>query len=110
MTVWSIYLLRDNSGSLYTGITTDVPRRFAEHCSGSPKAAKYTRSKKGLEVVFSCEVGSRSLASRIEYRIKRLSKKQKETIVSQHPDAAELIIALGGSVGGNEHSAPGDVP
>jgi len=98
---WSIYLIRDEKGSLYTGISTDVKRRFKEHCEGTGKGAKYTRSRSHLSLVYSCALGSRSLASRAEYRMKRLIKKKKEEIVrlSCRKDAllARLDISGNGS-------------
>ena len=94
MTVWSIYMIRDQSGSLYTGISVDVLRRFKEHCSRTAKAAKYTKARKELKLVYSCELGNRSLASKAEYRVKRLAKREKEFIVEQKFNTAELIKKL----------------
>jgi len=77
---WFLYLIRCKDGSLYTGITTDVDRRFAEHQSG--KGAKYLRGKAPLTLVFQQKVGSRSAALKAEASIKQLSKADKEGIVS----------------------------
>lgn len=74
---WSVYLIRCGDGSLYTGIATDVDRRFAEHLSQGPKAAKYLRGRLPLEIVYRREIGSRSEASKEELRIKRLSSSRK---------------------------------
>ncbi len=82
MSLWSLYLVRCSDKSLYTGITNDVGSRFAQHCEGGPKAAKYLRGRGPLELVFSTEVGDRSEASRMEYHVKKLSKAQKEQIIS----------------------------
>lgn len=82
MSLWSLYLVRCSDKSLYTGITNDVDSRFAQHCEGGPRAAKYLRGRGPLELVFSAEVGDRSDASRMEYRVKRLSKAQKEQIIT----------------------------
>jgi putative endonuclease len=79
MTTWSIYLLRCSDGSLYTGIATDVSRRLAEHEDGD-KGAKYLRGRGPLELVFHREIGDRSLATKIEHRVKRLPKEFKEDI------------------------------
>ena len=92
---WSVYILRDSMGALYVGITTDVERRFREHLSGGPRAAKYTRAKKQLQLVYSCPLGSRSLASKVEYRLKRLVKQQKESIVERNLAPHDLLIRLG---------------
>lgn len=92
---WSIYLLRDSFNCLYTGISSDVPRRFQEHCRGSGRAGRYTRTRTGLQLVYQCELGSRSLASRAEYRLKRLSKSAKEAIVAGACTSEELLQRLG---------------
>ncbi|MGF1682870.1 GIY-YIG nuclease family protein [Photobacterium minamisatsumaniensis] len=78
--VWSVYLIRTASNHLYCGVTTDVERRFKEH-QGTMKGAKYLRGKGPLTIAWSSEVGSKRVAMQLEYRIKRLSKKQKEQIV-----------------------------
>ncbi len=79
MTTWSVYLLRCADGSLYTGIATDVSRRLTEHTDGE-KGAKYLRGRGPLELVFHREIGDRSLASRIEHRVKRFPKAYKEDL------------------------------
>ncbi len=99
MPAWSIYLLRDETNSLYTGISTDVERRLAEHQSKGRCGAKYTKAKKRHELVYCCELGSRSLASQAEYRLKRLLKKEKEMIVSEAYNRCALLACLGLSVG-----------
>jgi putative endonuclease len=88
---WSVYVLRCADGSLYTGIATDVSRRVAEHGAGA-RGAKYLRGRGPLEVVFQREVGDRSLATRAEITIKRLSKDAKEALIAA--GAADLIPGL----------------
>ena len=80
MTLWFLYLVRTADNSLYTGITTDVVRRFVQHQSG--KGAKALRGKGELTLAFSAPVGERSLALRMECRIKQLTKRQKERLVA----------------------------
>ena len=83
---WTIYLLRCGDGSLYTGITTDVQRRLTEHKNGdgaAPRGAKILRGKQPLSLVFEHEVGNRSDALKLEYRVKQLSKPDKERLVNQ---------------------------
>lgn len=80
MALWSLYLIRTADNRLYTGITTDVGRRFMQHQSG--KGAKALRGKGELILAFSAPVGERSLALRMEYRIKQLTKRQKERLVA----------------------------
>lgn len=78
---WSVYLVRMASGNLYCGISTDVERRFREHCS-SAKGARALRGKGPLSLVFSEVVGNRSDASKVEYQIKQLTKREKEKLVT----------------------------
>ncbi|WP_308987790.1 GIY-YIG nuclease family protein [Roseibacillus persicicus] len=80
--IWWVYMIRCGDGSLYTGIATDVARRFAEHESQGPKGAKYTRGKMPLELVFRKEIGSRSEACKEELRIKALTRRQKLALIS----------------------------
>lgn len=87
---WYVYLLRCGSGALYTGIATDVARRFAEHRNG--KGAKYLRGKGPLHLVFQQAIGPKGLAMSVEACIKKLSKARKETLIEQD-DMIEQIIA-----------------
>lgn len=80
---WFLYIIEYGNGSLYTGITTDVERRFAEHCGGGAKAAKALRGKGPFSLVFSQQMASRSEALSIESQIKKLSKSRKLAIVAQ---------------------------
>jgi putative endonuclease len=80
--VWSVYIIRCGDNSLYTGISNNVHKRFEVHRSGSAKAAKYTRNKHPLQLVFSAEIGDKSAASRVEYRLKKLSKRSKELLIA----------------------------
>ena len=90
---WFIYLVRTRQGSLYTGIAVDVQKRFAEHEQGK-RGAKYLRAKGPLQLVYSVELGNRSLASKAEYRLKRLPKSQKESIVVKALTRTELLQRL----------------
>jgi predicted GIY-YIG superfamily endonuclease len=75
---WSVYLARCADGSFYTGITTDLERRVAEHNAGT--GAAYTRSRLPLKLVYSESAASRSCALRREYAIRRLSRREKELL------------------------------
>lgn len=68
--------------TLYCGISTDVARRFQEHCQGAPKGAKSLRGKSPLTLMYSQEIGNRSLASQVEARVKKLTRAQKEQLIS----------------------------
>ncbi|MFC1949050.1 GIY-YIG nuclease family protein [Chloroflexota bacterium] len=78
---WHLYLVRCRDGSLYTGITTDVTRRFAEHQGNGYTGAKYLRGRGPLALVFQRKVGSRSLALGVESKVKKLSKARKEELI-----------------------------
>jgi putative endonuclease len=75
---WCVYMLRCSDGSLYTGVTTDLKRRFNEHRNGS--GSKYVRSRLPAEVAY-VELGhDQSSALSREYEIKQLSKDDKERL------------------------------
>ena len=76
---WHLYLIRCGDGTLYTGIATDVARRFEEHAAG--RGAKYLRGRGPLALVFEAKIGDRSHALRAEHRVKGLKKEQKEALV-----------------------------
>ncbi|WP_455286309.1 GIY-YIG nuclease family protein [Cupriavidus necator] len=78
---WYLYLLECTGDSIYTGITTDVARRFAEHVSG--KGAKYTRSRKPIRVMGQLRFETKSEALKAEIEIKRLSSAQKRAFCAQ---------------------------
>lgn len=78
---WFVYMLRCGDGSLYTGCTDCVERRLAVHQSG--KGAKYTRSRLPLELVYQEEVADRSAALRREAAIKRLTRKEKLSLLEE---------------------------
>jgi len=80
MSQWYVYIIRATDQSLYTGITTDVERRFAEHQSGRA-GAKYFRGRSPVEVVFVESGHDRSSASIREAQIKKLSREQKFELI-----------------------------
>ncbi|HTR00051.1 MAG TPA: GIY-YIG nuclease family protein [Candidatus Acidoferrum sp.] len=79
-TRWFVYMLRTRNGTLYTGITTDLARRLREHGEGK-RGARSLRGKGPLQLVWHCEAANRSSASKLEARLKRLSRPNKERIV-----------------------------
>ncbi|MFT5288613.1 MAG: putative endonuclease [Planctomycetota bacterium] len=93
---WSIYLIRCGDDSLYTGITKDVARRFEEHVSGAGKGAKYLRGRGPLEIVLQRAVGDRGLALRVEARVKKLARSQKEELVGRPRDLNKILNAANG--------------
>ena len=79
--VWKVYIVECADGSYYTGITTDVSRRILEH-NYSFKSAKYTRSRRPVRLVYEETVASRSEASKREYYIKKMKRKDKSILIS----------------------------
>lgn len=82
MSCWFVYIVRCADNSLYTGIATDVERRVGEHNSTGMLAAKYTRARQPVKLVYYETAKSRSAAASREYAIKRLSKATKEKLVA----------------------------
>ena len=77
--LWYVYILRCGDGTLYTGITDDIPRRLAAHRAG--KGAKYTRGRGPLELVYTEQLPDKSAALRREIEIKRLRRAEKERLI-----------------------------
>ncbi len=97
---FSLYILRCADGSLYTGITSDLDKRMAEHVSGS-RGAKYVRGRGPVELVLAEPVGDRATASRLEYRIKQLPRARKLELIEGGLRLDELladqVLEAGGS-------------
>ena len=91
-TAWFVYVLRCKDGTLYTGIATDVERRLAEHRGPGGRGAKYLRGRQPLELVMSRSVGAREIALRVEHRIKRLARAEKEALL-RDGSAVERMVA-----------------
>ena len=79
---WYLYVLQCSDGTLYTGITTDVHRRLNEH-NISPKGAKYTKTRRPVKLVYWIDLKDRSTAQKAEYKFKKLTREQKEKIISE---------------------------
>ena len=82
MEQWTVYVLRCGDNSLYTGVTTDVERRINEHNHDNKLAASYTRGRRPVKLVYSEACADRSQAQKRESDIKKLSRKQKEALIS----------------------------
>lgn len=87
---YHLYILRCADGSLYTGIALDVEARLRDH-GGDRSGAKYLRGRKPFEKVFECEAGDRSQAQQLEYRVKRLSRTEKLSLIRGSLTAADLV-------------------
>lgn len=74
------YIVQCADNTLYTGITTDLERRVIEH-NQDEKWAKYTRMRRPVVLIYSEAYATRSEASKREYEIKQLTKKEKEELV-----------------------------
>ena len=81
MTDHWVYVLECSDGSFYTGYTTDVERRVAEHDAG--EGAKYTRGRTPVELVHSERFETRSAAMSREYEIKQFGRTEKERLVGR---------------------------
>ncbi|MFI3255124.1 MAG: GIY-YIG nuclease family protein [Eubacteriales bacterium] len=79
--MYYVYILKCRDDSLYTGITTNLPQRLAQHRDGT--GAKYTRGKSPLTLVYVSESENRSTASKEEARIKKLKKEDKQALIAQ---------------------------
>jgi len=80
---WSVYIIRCDDDSLYTGVTTDVERRFREHRE-HPRGAKFFNGRKPLEVVYREGGHTRSSACRREAAIKKLSREGKLRLIVEN--------------------------
>lgn len=80
--MYYVYILECSDNSFYTGITTDIDRRIQEHNGDIPtKGARYTRARRPVQMVYQSSFNNRSEASIEEFRIKKLSKKQKQQLI-----------------------------
>ena len=79
--MWHVYIVRCSDNSLYTGIAIDVDRRVDEH-NNQALGAKYTRARRPVKLVHTENVASRSEAASRESVIKKLSKQEKERLIS----------------------------
>lgn len=75
-----VYILECEDDSLYTGVTTDIERRFEEHKSG--KGSIYTRARGARRIVYTEKQPNRSAAQKREAEIKRLTRTEKRALVS----------------------------
>ena len=78
---WIVYLIRCRDGSLYCGITNDLPKRLTAHAAG--KASRYTRSRLPVALAYSEPQRSKSAALKREAAIKRLRRAEKEKLVAK---------------------------
>lgn len=77
---WFVYMLHCADGTLYTGITTDINRRLAEHNGEGGLGARYTRSRRPVSLAYSEPAANRAEASRREAAIKQLNRAGKQAL------------------------------
>lgn len=92
---WQVYIIHCSDDSLYTGISTDVARRFAEHAAG--RGAKYFRGRAPLRLVYLEGGHDRSSASKREVEIKRLTVTAKRLLLASPQNQ---LATAGGPAGG----------
>lgn len=79
---WFVYIIQSQKdGTLYTGITTNVEKRLKAHNNGT--GAKYTKGRGPFKLLKSIKCKDKSTASKLEYKIKQLSREEKIKYASQ---------------------------
>lgn len=81
MSDWFLYLIRCCDSTLYTGISTNVDRRFGQHQGKGNAGSKYLKGRGPLSLIFQKKLSSRSQALKVEHRVKRMSKASKERLI-----------------------------
>lgn len=79
---WYVYILKCADNTLYTGITVDVERRIEEHNTHNKLAAKYTRARRPVKLVYQEELKTRGLATKREMAIKKLKRSAKVELIN----------------------------
>lgn len=80
--MYTVYILECADGSLYTGITNDLPKRLAAHLAG--KASHYTRAHQAVRIVYTERKRTKGNALKREYAIKQLTKAEKLGLISTY--------------------------
>ncbi len=83
--MWTVYIIEASDSTLYTGISTDIERRWQEHMNGKA-GAKFFRGRKPKRLVYRQTVSDRSQASQREAEIKKLSRSQKLELIAANGD------------------------
>jgi putative endonuclease len=87
---WFVYIIENEKGHLYCGITTDIERRFKEHSEGK-KGAKFFRSGAPVEILFKKKFKDRSEASKFEARVKSLKREEKLDLISRKMKKLQIV-------------------
>lgn len=78
---WFLYIIQAQNGFYYTGITTDLKRRFKEHLEGRG-GAKFFRTSSPKKIVYTEEYETKSQALKREYAIKQMTRKKKQELIN----------------------------
>ncbi len=78
---WSVYIVRCSDGTFYTGVAKDLERRLHQH-NHLNTGAKYTRTRRPVELVYREAAADRSSAQQREYQLRKLSAAQKRLLIS----------------------------
>ncbi|OHA18274.1 MAG: hypothetical protein A2664_02315 [Candidatus Taylorbacteria bacterium RIFCSPHIGHO2_01_FULL_46_22b] len=90
--MYFVYIIRCSDDTLYTGITTDVERRFNEHKNG--KGGHYTKSRKAVELLYTEKSPDRSSALKREAEIKSWSREEKLNLINKE-EASKSVSEIG---------------
>lgn len=85
------YMVRCADNSLYTGMTNDMKKRINEHISKNKNGAKYTKSHSAIKLEIAWSSKEKSLACKLEYYIKKMTKQQKENLVNGEKLSSYLV-------------------
>ncbi|WP_246119392.1 GIY-YIG nuclease family protein [Aliikangiella coralliicola] len=89
-TTWYVYIIQSSDERLYTGITTDIQRRWSEHLN-SKKGAKFFRGRKPKALLFIFQAENRSEASTVEAKIKRMKKADKINMINSPANEISIV-------------------
>lgn len=89
---WFVYMIRTSDAQVYTGITTDMARRWREHVSGKA-GARYFRGRQPAQLCYLEAEHDRSTASQREYAIKALTANAKRQLIAENLTQTHLLIA-----------------
>jgi putative endonuclease len=86
---WFVYMLECSDSTIYTGITNNLERRIKVHNSG--KGSKYVKNRLPVRLLWSIESENRSEASKLEIKIKKLTRNQKLNIIENKKEVLDLF-------------------
>lgn len=90
MCKWYVYIVKCSDKSLYTGITKNIERRINEHNNSNSLGSRYTRGRRPVKLVYQEAKQTRSEATRRECEIKKLSRREKEVLLTGSSTVLEV--------------------